>query len=52
MLPKNRTTIRTGETLLQEIMVLMDVSRSALYRRLEVQIQRVNEWVKGKRVVI
>ncbi len=51
MLPKNRIPTHPGEILLEEFLVPMNVSQVTFVAHIGVPIQRVNEIVRGKRVV-
>jgi addiction module HigA family antidote len=51
MLPENRVSTHPGEILLEEFLVPLGQTQSALARHLGVPIQRINELVRGKRGV-
>ena len=51
MIPKNRIPTHPGEILLEEFLMPLEVSQSALASHLKIPIQRINELVKGKRGV-
>lgn len=49
MIPTNRTLPHPGEILKREFLDPMQISQTALAERLDIQIQRVNEIVNGRR---
>ena len=51
MLPKNRIPTHPGEVHLEEFLVPLGVTQSALAAHVGVPLQRVNEIVRGKRGV-
>jgi len=51
LLPENRIPTHPGEVLLEEFLIPMGISQVALAKHLGIPVQRVNEIVRGKRVV-
>lgn len=49
MLPKNRIPTHPGEILLEEYLILMDLSHVKLAAHIGVPVQGINEIVRGKR---
>jgi len=51
MLPENRIPTHPGVILLEEFLQPMNLTQVAFAKHIEVQVQRINEIVKGKRGV-
>jgi antitoxin HigA-1 len=51
MIPENRIPTHPGDMLLEEFLIPLNISQTALAGRLEIPLQRVNEIVRGKRGV-
>jgi len=50
-LPKHRPPTHPGEMLLEEFLVPLDISQSAMAIRLGISFPRMNEMIRGKRSV-
>ena len=51
MIPKHRIPTHPGEVLLEEFLIPMEIPQTRLAAHLKVPIQRINEFVNGKRGV-
>jgi addiction module HigA family antidote len=51
MIPKHRIPTHPGEVLLEEFLIPMEIPQARLAAHLRVPIQRINEFVNGKRGV-
>lgn len=51
MIPKHRIPAHPGEVLLEEFLIPMAIPQTRLAAHLKVSVQRINEFVKGKRGV-
>lgn len=51
MIPKHRIPTHPGQILLEEFLIPMQIPQTQLAAHLEVPVQRINEFVKGKRGV-
>jgi len=49
MIPKNRVPTHTGEILLEEFLIPMELSQVMFAAHIGVPVQRINEIVRGKR---
>jgi addiction module HigA family antidote len=51
MAPRHRSPTHPGEILLHEFLVPMKISQLGLAEKLQIPIQRINTFIKGKRGV-
>jgi addiction module HigA family antidote len=51
MIPKRRIPVHPGEVLLEEFLIPMEIPQTRLAAHLKVPVQRINEFINGKRGV-